>query len=155
MHNFVHLDHLIAVPQGLPRPSSRWPKPDIPNPLMPRNGPSFQPTPAPSAPSGATPPRFSGPNTFAVPEAHGRLFLSFLEVDGLAEVFVNGQRLEPAADGQRMADGLARKRAFFEVEVTAAVRPGENLLAVRVDNRIITDLFRGGVLRPVVLIARP
>ena len=94
-------------------------------------------------------------NTFAVPEGHQRLFLSFLEVDGLAEVFVNGQRMEPVADDQRTADGLARNRAFFEVDITAAVRPRENLLAVRVDNRKITDLFRGGILRPVALIARP
>jgi hypothetical protein len=46
-------------------------------------------------------------------------------------------------------------RVFFEVDVTSAVKPGDNLLAVRVDNRKITDLFRGGILRPVALIARP
>lgn len=94
-------------------------------------------------------------NNFAVPEKHEGLFLAFLEADGLAEVYVNGRKLEPMVDGRKTADSLAPKRVFFEVNVTTAVKPGNNLLAVRVDNRKITELFLGGILRPVILIERP
>ncbi len=73
----------------------------------------------------------------------------------MAEVYVNGQKLEPTVDGPKAADSLAPKRVFFEVNVTMAVKPGNNLLAVRVDNRKITELFLGGIVRPVVLIERP
>jgi hypothetical protein len=92
---------------------------------------------------------------FAVPEKHEGLFLAFLEADGLAEVYVNGRKLEPTVDGRKTADSLAPKRVFFEVNVTMAVKPGNNTLAVRVDNRKITELFLGGILRPVILIERP
>ena len=52
-------------------------------------------------------------------------------------------------------EGLAKSRAPFEVEVTAAVQPGENVLALRVDHTKMTDLSLGGILRPVVLIEQP
>lgn len=94
-------------------------------------------------------------SSFAVPEKHEELFLAFLEADGLAEIFVNGRKLEPMVDGPKTADRLAPKRVFFEVNVTKAAKPGNNLLAVRVDNRKITELFLGGILRPVILIERP
>ena len=52
-------------------------------------------------------------------------------------------------------EGLAKSRTPFEVDVTAAVRPGENILSLRVDHTRITDLSLGGILRPVVLIEKP
>ena len=42
------------------------------------------------------------------------------------------------------------RRAPFEV----AVPTGESVIAVRVDNRKITELFLGGILRPVVLVEK-
>ena len=42
------------------------------------------------------------------------------------------------------------RRAPFEVPV----QPGENVIAVRVDNRKITELFLGGILWPVVLVEK-
>ncbi|MEQ2006577.1 MAG: hypothetical protein ABMA26_07255 [Limisphaerales bacterium] len=39
--------------------------------------------------------------------------------------------------------------------MTAAVKPGENILALRVDHTRMTDLSLGGILRPVVLIEKP
>jgi hypothetical protein len=41
------------------------------------------------------------------------------------------------------------------VDVTAAMRTGENVIALRVDHTQITDLSLGGILRPVLLIAKP
>ncbi|PAW88420.1 MAG: hypothetical protein B9S33_04705 [Pedosphaera sp. Tous-C6FEB] len=52
-------------------------------------------------------------------------------------------------------EGLGKSRTPFEVDVTAAVKPGENVLALRVDHTRITDLSLGGILRPVVLIEKP
>jgi hypothetical protein len=93
--------------------------------------------------------------TFSVPENHGKLALFFAEVDGLVEVYVNGQRLEPAAVATGSGrSGPLRKRQPFEVDVTAAARPGANHLALRVDNRQITELALGGILRPVVLVEK-
>lgn len=92
---------------------------------------------------------------FTVPARRGKLTLFFAEVDGGVEVCVNGHKLEPAAvspDGTRT--GPPRKRQPFEVDVTEAVRSGTNHLAVRVDNRQITELFLGGIVRPVLLIRR-
>jgi len=81
---------------------------------------------------------------FEVPAKAGRLFLFFTEVDGDATVFVNGREV-----------GTGKKRTPFEVEITQAARPGKNTVAVRVDHRSITELFLGGIIRPVLLIARP
>ena len=52
-------------------------------------------------------------------------------------------------------DGLSKSRTPFEVDVTAAVKPGENVLSLRVDHTRITDLSLGGLLRPVLLIEKP
>ncbi|NBR84168.1 MAG: DUF4838 domain-containing protein [Verrucomicrobia bacterium] len=49
-------------------------------------------------------------------------------------------------------EGLGKSRAPFQVDVTAAVKPGENILALRVNHTKMTDLALGGILRPVVLI---
>ncbi|NBV22426.1 MAG: hypothetical protein EBS05_10985, partial [Proteobacteria bacterium] len=51
-------------------------------------------------------------------------------------------------------EGLAKSRTPFEVDVTAVVQPGENVLALRVDHTRMTDLALGGILRPVVLIEK-
>jgi len=37
---------------------------------------------------------------------------------------------------------------------TTAARPGENVVAVRVDHSQITELFLGGIVRPVLLIGK-
>ena len=99
---------------------------------------------------------------FDVPAAHGGLALFVAEVDGWTEVYVNGVRLAappPApARGGRAPDpareGQARPCTPFEVDVTDAVRPGRNVVALRVDHSRITELFRGGILRPVLLIEK-
>jgi len=93
-------------------------------------------------------------NTFKVPKEHQRLILFFMEVDGIAEVFVNGKSQTPESDLSSQG-GRRPRQSFFGVDVTGSVKPGQNALAVRVDNRSITELFRGGILRPVVLIERP
>ena len=48
-------------------------------------------------------------------------------------------------------------RALFtafhlKVKAIAALKPGENTVAVRVDHTTITELFLGGILRPVVVV---
>ena len=57
--------------------------------------------------------------------------------------------------GKPAREGLAKPRAPFEVDVTAAMKPGENVVALRVDHSTITDLSLGGILRPVLLIEKP
>ena len=101
-------------------------------------------------------------NTFDVPEKKGKLTLLFPEVDGLVTVYVNGKPLEPHAilpvPARKKAKAAAPKvprRAPFEVDVTSVVKNGDNIVAVRVDNRKISELFLGGILRPVVLIEKP
>lgn len=112
---------------------------------------------------------------FSVPEKHGRLALFFGEVDGAAEVYVNGRKIDvvpnpadvkkpakPAtapAEGKPAAtpparEGLARSRTPFEVDVTAAVHGGENVVTLRADHTRITELSLGGILRPVLLIEK-
>ena len=104
-----------------------------------------------------------------VPEKHKNLALFFGEVDGKSEVYVNGEKIavpekyqgakKPGAtiaSGSLPArEGLAKPRSPFEVDVTAAMRTGENVIALRVDHTQITDLSLGGILRPVLLIAKP
>jgi hypothetical protein len=113
-------------------------------------------------------------NSFQVPAQHGRLALFFGEIDGLTDVYVNGTRLNVAAaepakgkgGGKGKAgakaktpppgvrEGQARRRAPFEVDVTDAVHPGENVIVIRADNRRITELFLGGILRPGMLVEK-
>jgi len=71
-----------------------------------------------------------------------RLALFFTEVDGDATVFLNG----------REVGASEKKRTPFSVDATAAAKPGENTVAVRVDHTTITELFLGGILRPVVVV---
>ncbi len=115
-------------------------------------------------------------SAFHVPEKPGRFALFFSEVDGLTEVYVNGQKIDlaqnvpapkptarkvraatddnPAAPAPAPA-GQAKPRVPFEADVTAAVHAGENTVALRVDHTKITDLSLGGILRPVLLIEKP
>jgi hypothetical protein len=46
------------------------------------------------------------------------------------------------------------RRAPFELDLAPVLKTGENVLAVRVDNRKISELFLGGILRPVVLVEK-
>lgn len=108
---------------------------------------------------------------FAAPAAASKLSLFFGEVDGATEVFLNGRKLpltpwQPApgtpAKGKSAKapapvdpGAPAKPRSPFQADLTGAIRPGDNVLAVRVDHRKITELSLGGILRPVVLLARP
>ncbi|MHC4355979.1 MAG: sugar-binding domain-containing protein, partial [Planctomycetota bacterium] len=78
----------------------------------------------------------------------GRLVLFFTEVDGqAATVYVNGVEVASLEKEAR--------RKPFEVDVTDAVKPGANTVAIRVDHRRITELFLGGTIRPILLIHKP
>ncbi len=102
---------------------------------------------------------------FELPEKKGKFALFFGEVDGKSEVYVNGQKLavpekhqspkKAGATSKPMREGLAKPRQPFEVDVTDAIHPGENTVALRVDHSTITELSLGGILRPVLLIAKP
>ena len=81
---------------------------------------------------------------FTAPEPTAKMALFFTEVDGTSTVFVNGKEVGTGP----------KRRTPFEVDVTGAVRPGENLVAVRVDHSKITELFLGGIIRPVLLIQK-
>ncbi|MHC4400218.1 MAG: DUF4838 domain-containing protein [Planctomycetota bacterium] len=79
---------------------------------------------------------------FSLPQLSGKHSLLFIEVDGDAEVYLNGKH----------AGRSEKKRQPFELDVGGAFQPGRNVVAVRVDHSNITELFLGGILRPVVLI---
>lgn len=81
---------------------------------------------------------------FEVPREFERLALFFMEIDGDAVVFVNGKEVGRSG----------RRRQPFEVDISSAVQPGENVVAVRVDRTVLTELFLGGIVRPVLLIAK-
>jgi len=83
-----------------------------------------------------------------VPSTHARLSLFFTEVDGqAATVYVNGSEVA--------ALGKEARRKPFEVDITSAVKPGENVVVIRVDHRRITELSLGGIVRPILLIEKP
>jgi len=93
-----------------------------------------------------------------------KLALFFGEVDGKSEVYVNGQKIavperfqspKKAGTNKIPRDGMAKPRLPFEVDVSDAVHPGENVLALRIDHSAITELSLGGILRPVLLIEKP
>jgi hypothetical protein len=69
--------------------------------------------------------------------------LFFMEVDGDATVYVNGREVGVSE----------KKRKPFSVNLGGALREGENTVAVRVDHSSITELFLGGIIRPVFLTA--
>lgn len=80
--------------------------------------------------------------TIDVPAKLNQPSLFFAEVDGDSRVWVNGTEV----------GGSEKKRTSFTVDVGDALRQGQNEIAVRVDHTNITDLFLGGILRPVLLI---
>ena len=81
---------------------------------------------------------------FELPKKGPKLALFFIEVDGDASVYVNGKAV----------GGSEKKRRPFEVDITDAAVAGTNVVAVRVDHTSITELFLGGIIRPVVLIEK-
>ena len=82
-----------------------------------------------------------------VPRRPGKLVLFFTEVDGqAATVYINGIQVAALERDAR--------RKPFEVDVTNAVKSGRNAVAIRVDHRRITELFLGGIVRPVLLIGK-
>jgi len=81
--------------------------------------------------------------TIDLPAAPAKGALFFVSVDGLARVFVNGQEVGSGA----------KKRLPFEVEA-AGLKAGKNVIAVRVDHSGITELFLGGIVRPVYLVEK-
>jgi len=82
--------------------------------------------------------------TIDVPAPGRRCALFFTEVDGDARVWING----------REAGASEKKRMPFTVDAAGAVKPGKNTVAVRVDHSSMTELFLGGIIRPVLLIER-
>ena len=86
--------------------------------------------------------------SISVPRQHAQLCLFFTEVDGQAvTVYVNGNEVASL-------DKQARRKPF-EVDITSAVKPGDNVVAIKVDHQRITELFLGGIIRPVLLIEKP
>jgi len=78
-------------------------------------------------------------------QKRGQLSLFFTEVDGQAvAVYINGKEVASL--------GKQARRTPFEVDVTSAVKPGNNVVAIKVDHRQITELSLGGIVRPVLLI---
>ncbi len=82
--------------------------------------------------------------SFSLPRESRRPVLFFTEVDGDAIVYVNGRQI----------GGSEKKRTPFTVELGDTAKPGENVVAARVDHSSITELFLGGIVRPVLLIER-
>lgn len=83
-----------------------------------------------------------------IPPRHGRLSLFFTEVDGQeVTVYINGSQVASL--------GKQARRKPFEMDITEAAKPGKNTVAIRIDHRQITELFLGGIIRPVLLIAEP
>lgn len=106
--------------------------------------------------------------TFKAPEKSGPLSLLFPEVDGTTTVYLNGKALTPVSalpppaakpkGKDKPASGPPKlpRRAPFVVDLSPALKPGaDNVVVVKADNRSISELFLGGILRPVVLIEKP
>ena len=86
-------------------------------------------------------------STISIPDRYRRLVLFFTEVDGQeVTVYINGS--------QAAVVGKPARRKPFEVDITDQARAGENVVVLRVDHRRITELFLGGLVRPVLLIER-
>jgi hypothetical protein len=79
--------------------------------------------------------------TIDMPALEGKPALFFIDVDGATTVFINGK--EVGASG--------KKRTPFQIDASA-LQPGRNTIAVRIDHSGITELFLGGIIRPVYLI---
>jgi hypothetical protein len=86
--------------------------------------------------------------TMNVSRQQGQLVLFFIEIDGQAvTVYINGIQVADL--------GKEARRKPFEVDVTEAIKPGENTIAIRIDHSRITELFLGGIIRPILLIHKP
>ena len=73
-----------------------------------------------------------------------RIFLWCGGVDEAAKVWVNGQHI-----------GNSPGAAFypFEMDATAAVKPGRNSLVFLISNQVVNELGTGGIVAPVMLYA--
>ena len=84
--------------------------------------------------------------TVEIPAKHAgqRLFLWCGGVDEAAKVWLNGQHL-----------GNSPGAAFypFEMDATAAAKPGKNTIVICVSNQIVNELGTGGLVAPVLLYA--
>ncbi|MFM8273886.1 MAG: DUF4838 domain-containing protein [Gemmata sp.] len=96
---------------------------------------------------------------FTAPDKSANLALVFTEVDGRVTVYVNGKELPaepvlavPPKKGAKAPVAAVPRRSPFRVPLGDAVKPGANVVAVRCDNRTISELFLGGILRPVLLV---
>lgn len=80
--------------------------------------------------------------TIDLPKLSGKPSLVFMEVDGDATVYVNGREIGASP----------KKRTTFALDAADALREGKNAIAVRVDHSKITELFLGGIIRPVYVV---
>ncbi len=73
-----------------------------------------------------------------------RVFFWCGAADELAKVWINGQPI-----------GISHGSAMspFELDATAAVHPGKNVITVCVSNMVVNELGTGGILAPVILYA--
>jgi hypothetical protein len=81
---------------------------------------------------------------FSLPQKSPKLALFCTEIDGVATVYLNGRQLGEAFPS----------RKSFEAAIGEAAAQGENTLAIRVDHSKMTELFLGGILRPVLVIEK-
>lgn len=79
---------------------------------------------------------------FNLPAKSDRLAMWFAEVDGDATVYINGQEVGK----------LEKRRKPFAVDITRAAKVGDNVVAVRVDHSQTTELYLGGIIRPVIVV---
>ncbi|MCX7046942.1 MAG: DUF4838 domain-containing protein [Candidatus Sumerlaeota bacterium] len=75
-------------------------------------------------------------------------------VDGAPATETKEAALSTTQTAQPSREGQAKPRLSFEVDITQAIHPGRNVVSVRVDHSKITELFLGGILRPVLLIQK-
>ena len=81
----------------------------------------------------------------ADPQPGMKYLLLVIEVDRFGQVFVNGQDCGTGPTS----------RQPYEIDITAALQAGENTLAIHVDHTSLSELFLGGIIRPIYLIERP
>ncbi|MFC1851442.1 DUF4838 domain-containing protein, partial [candidate division CSSED10-310 bacterium] len=82
--------------------------------------------------------------TFDLQNKPAGLSLFFMEIDGSSIVYLNGQKVGECP----------KPRYPFEVDVTKTAVKGRNVLAVCIDHSHITELFLGGIIRPVFLLEK-
>jgi len=138
----------LGNPAGAEQPKfddGQWRSLDLPHDW------SIEGTPREDAPGGGGVGYFPGGTgwyrkMFRLP-AGGRGREAWLEFDGVymnSDVWINGVHLGNRPNGY----------VSFAYDVTEHLVPGVNVVAVRVDNRKISELFLGGILRPVLLVEK-